>query len=194
MKKKQDDKLKFIYVGYLDDIHKGVNVLLDGIEKFIEENPNLDIFFEFCGEGPLESRLKKLQIKYPNFIKYNGYISNEKIPEYYKRNDVFLFTSRREPFGRVLIEALASNLIIICSKTFGSIEVLKNKDFAFFLNKLDPEKIKEKIVNIYDLWLNNPKKFTKLQNSAKEYALQNYSFMIELNMFKQFINDIYKKR
>lgn len=193
MQKKQNNALNFIYVGYLDDIHKGVDVLLDGIEKVIEEYPNLDIFFEFCGEGPLESRLKLLQKKYPEFIRYNGYISNEKISEYYERNDVFLFTSRREPFGRVLIEALASNLVIICTKTFGSIEVLKNKKFAFFIQDLNSNLIKDKIFFIFNLWREKNKQFWELQKSTKKYALENFSFNIELKMFKELIKYIIKE-
>jgi len=192
MVKKQDQKLNFIYVGYLDDIHKGVNVLLDGIEKIIEKDHKLDLFFEFCGEGPLENRLKKLQEKFPGYIRYNGYVNNEIISDYYKRNDVFLFTSRREPFGRVLIEALASNLLIICTKTFGSIEVLKNKKFAFFLNDLDADLIKDKIIGILELWKEKIKDLRELQKLAKIYAFQNFDFKIELEMFKELISKIMK--
>ena len=190
---KQREILNFIYVGYLDDIHKGVNILLDGIEKVIRENQNLEFFFEFCGEGPLEFRLKKLEKKYPEFIRYNGYISNDKISEYYKRNDVFLFTSRREPFGRVLIEALASNLIIICTKTFGSIEILKNKKFAFFIQDLNSDLIRDKILFTFNLWRENNKQFRELQKSSKTHALENYSLNTELKMFKELIEKIIKE-
>lgn len=190
---KSDDRLNFIYVGYLDDVHKGIAVLLDGIEKIIKEKPNLKIFFEFCGAGPLESRLKSLEKKYPEYIKYNGYINNRRIFEYYKRNDVFLFTSRREPFGRVMIEALASKLLILCTKTYGSIEVLKDKKFAYFIPKLNSENIKNKIYLIYQFWEEELNNFRELQELAQNYAYQNYSFLKELNMFKMLIDRIYKK-
>jgi len=192
IKEKQDEVLNFIYVGYLDDIHKGVGILLNGIEKVIEEYPNFNIFFEFCGEGPLESKLVKLQKIYPSFIKYNGYISNEKISEYYKRNDVLLFTSRREPFGRVIIEALASNLVIICTKTIGTVEILKNKKFAFFLRKLNSDVIREKIYFIYKLWKEQKLEFRRLQAATKIYAFQNYSSTEEINIFRKLFNNIRK--
>ena len=147
--KKQKNVLNFLYVGELIDIPKGFGVLIKGINQFLEENKNLKVFFEFCGLGPLDSKLKELERKFPNYIKYHGYVSNDIIPEIYKRNDVFLFSSRREPFPRVIMEALAGNLIILCSKTIGSIELLKGKEFAFFLEELTPEEIKEKILEIY---------------------------------------------
>jgi len=190
LEKRQSQTLKCIYVGNIDDVHKGVDILLDGIKKVIEENKNLRIFFEFCGKGPLESQVIELQNTYPKYVRYNGYISYDNIPEFYKRNDVFLFTSRREPFGRVIIEALAAELIIICSKTIGSIEILKGKDFAFFLQDLDANIIKEKICEIYNMWLKNPDKFIQLKKFAKEYAFQNYSVSQEILLFKNLIEKI----
>ncbi|KKN66575.1 hypothetical protein LCGC14_0469900 [marine sediment metagenome] len=187
---KSNNHLNFIYVGYLDDVHKGVGVLLDGIENIILENPHLKIFFEFCGVGPLEHKLRLLEKNHPKYIKYNGYINNERISEYYKRNDVLLFTSRREPFGRVLVEALASELLIICTHTYGSDEVLKDKRFAYFIPKLNSENIKRKIYDVYDLWEKNPHKFQKFQEMAKNYAYSQYSFSKELSMFRNLINKI----
>jgi len=189
---KSDITLNFVYIGYLDDPHKGVGVLVDAIEKLLDENLNMKIFFEFCGMGPLESRLRELERKYPNYVKFHGYISNEEIPDYYKRNDVFLFTSRREPFPRVLMEALAAKLIIICSKTIGSIELLKQKAFSFFFRKLSPGAIKDRIVEVYKLWIKNPNRIKELQNSARIYIFNNYSFDIEIEEFKSLINRIYR--
>lgn len=182
--------LHFIYVGHLDDTHKGVGVLLKAIEELLVEKKNIKIVFEFCGAGPLEPRLINLQKRFPEFILYNGYISNDQIADFYKKNDIFLFTSRREPLGRVIIEALASKLVIICTLTYGSIEILKKQDFAFFIHNLTPQAIKEKILEVYNLWDTDQIKIEDLQESAKNYALQNYSLIIELEKFKILFNKI----
>jgi len=192
IEKRRKGTLNFIYVGYLDNIHKGVGVLLNGIEKTLEENKNRKIFFEFCGTGPLEEKLKKLEGIYPQYIKYNGHVDYDKIPKFYNKNDVFLFSSRREPFGRVIIEALASNLIIVCSKTIGSVEILKGKEFAFFIKDLTPESFQKKICEIYDLWKSDPLKFKELQKSARNFAIRNYSFSKEIEMFKDLFDNIIK--
>ena len=189
-KKESKNILKFIYIGFLDNFHKGVSILIKGIELFLKENNDLRIFFEFCGIGPLESRLRELEKRFPDYIKYHGYIDNNLISGYYKRNDVFLFCSRREPFGRVLVEALAAKLVIVCTKTFGSIEILKGKEFAFFVQNLNEKAIKNKIYEVYDLWRNDTERFKELQKSAKKYAFQNYSFSKELEMFKTLIEKI----
>jgi len=184
---KVSDILNFVYIGYLDDIHKGVNVLIDAINQFLKENKDLKIFFEICGMGPLESKIRTLEQKYPEHIKFHGYISNDLIPEYYKKGDVYLFTSRVEPFPRTIMEALGAGLLIICNKTIGSIELLKKNEFAFFIHRLTSEAIKEKIYEIYNLWVQNPEKFRYLQEKAKEYVTEFHSFNVELKSFKNLI-------
>ena len=192
LEKKRDDILKFVYLGFLDDIHKGVGVLLKAIEEFLNENKNLNVFFEIIGIGPLKPEVKRLEKKFPKFLKYLGYLNKEELGEALKRNDIFLFSSRKEPFGRVIIESLAGELIIICTKTVGSIEILRGKNFAFFLKKLNLKEFKENIMILYKEWIKNPKKIRDLQILAKQYALSKYSISKEIKMFKDFFDRITK--
>ncbi len=189
---KSPNVLKFIYIGYLDDIHKGIHVLGEAIDEFLKDHDNFKILFEFCGMGPLEGKIKALEKKYPNFVKFNGYIRNDLVPEFYKKSDIYLFTSRVEPFPRALMEALGAGLLVICSKTIGSVELLKKKPFAFFLNELNISSIKDKILEVYNLWEKDPRTVYKLQQLAKNYVFDNYSFEIEISMFRELINRINK--
>jgi glycosyltransferase involved in cell wall biosynthesis len=191
---KNEKMLNFLYVGNLDDEHKGVGVLLNAIEKFLDRKEGSKLYFEFCGMGPLESELLKLQKKFPKYLKYHGYVNNDKIPQYYKKNDVLLFPSRREPFGRVIIEALASKLIILCNKTYGTVEILSGKEFSFFFRDLSSDAIIEKIYEIHQLWKMDINKFRELRKAAKEYAFQNYDLSREVEIFKKLIADIFKNR
>lgn len=191
---KNSEILNFLYIGYLDDEHKGVGILLEGIKEFLLENKYLNIFFEFCGKGPLEPELKKLERTFPHFIKFHGYIDNIEIPNYYAKNDIFLFTSRREPFPRTIMEALAGECIILCTKTIGSVELLDNKNFGFFLDNLSPTNIKNSLEEIYHFWKKNPQKIKYLQKKAMKFVKQNYSIQNELNEFKELISYIFKNK
>ena len=190
VEKERKELLKFCYIGHIDDIHKGVGVLSKGIEILLEKEKDLKLFFEFCGTGPLSSKVINLENRFPDFVKYYGYISNDKIHNYYKSNDVFLFSSRREPFPRAIMEALAAKLIVISSKTIGSIELLQGKKFSFFIEELTPEAIKEKVLEVYNLWKQNQSKFRELQNLAKEFVFQNYSSSKEIESFRSLIDKI----
>lgn len=193
-KYKSDEVLNFVYIGYLDSAHKGIDILLEAIRELIQENKERKFFFEFCGMGPLEQEVEFLAKEHPELVQFRGYISNEKIQEYYKKNDVFLFTSRREPFPRTIMEALAGGLIVLSSKTIGSIELLKGKEFAYFFNNLTPNEIKKTMIKIYNLWERDFEEFKQLQNLARDYVFKNYSFQKELNEFKQLFNDISLRR
>lgn len=187
---KDKNVLKYIYIGYLDDVHKGIGQLIKAIDKLLSTSKDMDISFEICGMGPLSAEVKELEKKYPKYIQFNGYVSNELVPDYYKRGDVYLFTSRREPFPRTLMEALAANLVILCSKTIGSVELLRDKEFAFFLKELDHNIIIREIEQIYKLWKENPGEIKKLQKKAKNYVFKNYSTVKEIQAFKDLIGKI----
>ncbi|MFX1409537.1 MAG: glycosyltransferase family 4 protein [Promethearchaeota archaeon] len=186
--KRRNPKLKIIYVGALNDEHKGVGVLIKAIEQLLDQYQDIKISFEFYGFGPLELEVKRLIQRFPQFIKLFGYIEYKTLVNAYKTNDVFISSSRREPFGRVIIEALAGKLIVICSKTFGSIDILKGKDFAFFLEELSPQEIIEKIMMVYKIWSEKPEEFLRLQNSANKYVFETYSMSREIEMFKEIID------
>jgi len=192
IEKKKEDVLKFVYLGFLDDLHKGVGVLLKAIEEFLNENKNLKVSFEIIGIGPLKPEVERLEKRFPKFLKYLGYLNKEELGEALKRNDVLLFSSRKEPFGRVIIESLAAELIIICTQTVGSIEILRGKKFAFFLKKLGNKEFKENIMRLYKEWIKNPEKIRDLQKLAKQYALSEYSIDREIKMFKDFFDRITK--
>jgi len=55
---------------------------------------------------------------------------------------------------------------------------------------LTSELIKEKILEIYNLWNSKPEEFKQLQVSAKNFVFENYSFSKELEMFKELIDKI----
>jgi len=51
-----------------------------------------------------DGMMKKLENKHPEHIKYHGYVSNEKMPEIYKKNDVIFFSKKtisKSNYGRV---------------------------------------------------------------------------------------------
>lgn len=192
--KKNDNYLNFIYIGHFDDEHKGVNVLLKGIKLFLIDNKGLPVRFEFCGKGPLESNIRSLEKEFPNHIIFSGYIEHNQILKYYGKNDVFLFTSRVEPFPRTIMEALAGRLLILASKTIGSIELLLMKDFGFFLSNLKPEDIKQKLIEIYKIWKHKPERIRSLQKGAQRYVFNNYTIEKEIEGFRELIRQIKKHK
>ncbi len=76
------------------------------VEKSIEEFLDLNLGGSkyVVGDGP---DLAKLKAKYPQ-VKFAGYKSGEELACYFASADVFVFPSRTDTFGLVILEALAS--------------------------------------------------------------------------------------
>ena len=83
------------------------------------------------GQGPLEASLKQLaqDLGIASSVIFTGNVPNAK--RYFKAFDVFALTSDHEPFGMVLLEAMAAGLPIICSDCGGGREVVRDTGRLF---------------------------------------------------------------
>lgn len=83
------------------------------------------------GSGPLEQQLKILvkDLQIESQVQFLGQVPDAK--RFFKAFDMFALTSDREPFGMVLLEAMAAELPIICSDCGGGAEVVKDVGLLF---------------------------------------------------------------
>lgn len=69
-----------------------------------------------------------------------------RINKYYAASDVFVFPTRYEPYGLVIIEAMASGIPVVTSKIAGAAEIMTDGyDGMLLLNPENPNEIAEKI-------------------------------------------------
>ncbi|MGC8490822.1 MAG: glycosyltransferase family 4 protein [Syntrophobacteraceae bacterium] len=92
------------------------------VEKSIEDFLNLEIEGSkyVVGDGPDLSRLKA---KYPH-VRFTGYKSGEELANYYASADVFVFPSRTDTFGLVMLEAAASGVPVAAYPVRGPLDVV----------------------------------------------------------------------
>lgn len=90
------------------------------IEAFLEADANCRKWV--VGDGPHLARLKK---RYPS-AKYWGCLRGEELASVYAQADVFVFPSRTDTFGMVMIEALASGVPVAAYPVEGPIDVIPN--------------------------------------------------------------------
>jgi glycosyltransferase involved in cell wall biosynthesis len=102
---------KYLYVGRVSK------------EKNIEAFLDLDINGEkiVIGDGPILERLKK---KYP-FVSFYGKKLGNDLAHAYAMADYFVFPSKSDTFGIVILEALASGLPVISYPVTGPIDILE---------------------------------------------------------------------
>ena len=73
------------------------------------------------GDGPYLDELKR---KYP-YINYAGYKSGRELAEYYANADVFVFPSKTDTFGVVMLEAMACGTPIAAYPVTGPIDIIE---------------------------------------------------------------------
>jgi glycosyltransferase involved in cell wall biosynthesis len=89
---------------------------------------NIDAFLDLdlpgtkvvCGVGPLEETLKA---RYPQ-VRWMGVLPRDQLAKVYGAADVFVFPSRSETFGLVMLEAMAAGTPVAAFPVDGPLEVL----------------------------------------------------------------------
>lgn len=102
--------------------------------------------------------IKKLNLQYKIFT-----VPYEKdIHKYYQLMDVFLMTSREDPFPLVNLEAMVNGIPVICFKDSGGSEELVDASSGFVVPYADTEKMAQKVKDIFS----QPKLKDKLSKGA----------------------------
>lgn len=100
-----------------------------------------------------------------------GYVDHEEIPEYYKLGDVFVFASKTETQGLVLLEALASGLPVVALKWKGVKDVLKGCEGAILLDEENEEVFAKTLREI----LTNTRLKNELSRKGREFVKREWS-------------------
>ncbi|PKR90140.1 alpha-mannosyltransferase [Pleomorphomonas diazotrophica] len=103
-----------------------INVGRVAVEKNLEAFLALDLPGSkvVVGDGPQRASLEK---RYPQ-VHFAGIMIGEELARAYASADVFVFPSRTDTFGNVLLEALASGLPVAAYPVMGPLDILGDSD------------------------------------------------------------------
>jgi glycosyltransferase involved in cell wall biosynthesis len=112
----QSDDLLLLTVQRLAPI-KRVDVLLQVMARVIVQDRR--VILVVGGQGEEESRLRAIarDLSIEDNVRFVGYISSDRLAEYFASADVFVFHSLLETFGIVFAQAMASGLPIVAAST-----------------------------------------------------------------------------
>jgi glycosyltransferase involved in cell wall biosynthesis len=150
--KKDDDKVRILFVGVLDE-SKGLNDILDIFPELIKlSKRKLELII--CGIGNLEKKVIEMSKSLP--IKYLGQVSNLNLPEIYRKSDIFCGPSKdiysmgfkrwEEGFGFVFVESMASGLPIVTNDCGAIKEVVGDDNFVN--RQGDKKKLKDSLLEL----------------------------------------------
>ena len=121
-------------VGNVGRLHpdKDQATLIRGFAQALPQLPAGSLL-AIMGSGRLESSLKALaaELGVSASVRFLGQVAQGR--RYFKAFDVFALTSDHEPFGMVLLEAMAAGVPVICSDCGGGREVVGESEWLFAL-------------------------------------------------------------
>ena len=166
---RMEDRLKHpstLTMGTLSRV-KGIDVLIKAVPLIRKEFPNLHIYI--AGKsGNEESNLKKLvkELNIEENVEFLGFVSGGKKYDYFKSVDVYVHPSRYEPFGVVLLEAMACGRPVIASKVGGIPFVVEDGKTGLLFESENIEELAKKVI----LLLRDKELQTKMGEAGRERA------------------------
>jgi glycosyltransferase involved in cell wall biosynthesis len=145
---------------------KNLDFLITGL-RLIKEKSAVRFKCVLIGNGPEREHLQELIDSYSlhEVVHLIGSVAPEKMPGYYLASDLFVFSSRSETQGMVLLEAMAGKCPVVCIRSSGTDDVIVDA-YNGFKTPEDIEKWAGKVIEL----LENKEMRTTMQKNAYLYA------------------------
>ena len=146
--------------------NKRIDLLIRAFSESLKHIPELRL--TVVGDGPELNNLKELcvNLKISNKVTFAGQLIGKKINELHQTHGIFVSASRVETFGIVLIEAMATGMPVVSTKSGGP------EDFVDEINGMLCESggIKNAILQVHA----NYEKYNPVE--IRKYVFDNYSY------------------
>jgi glycosyltransferase involved in cell wall biosynthesis/predicted metal-dependent phosphoesterase TrpH len=114
-------ELKVLYAGRMTR-EKGVDLLAESFLRAHRTDPRLHLLL--AGGGPEEEALRARLGERATFL---GWLQGEDLSRAYASADIFLFCSRTDTYGQVILEAAASGLPVVAVAAGGPASLIENR-------------------------------------------------------------------
>ena len=159
------DRPVLVHVGRVAH-EKNIDFLLQVLQRVRVAVP--EVLLMIVGEGPARRHLERLarQLGVQSSVLFLGYLDREReLLDCYSAGDVFVFASRTETQGLVLLESMALGVPVVALAEMGTRDILAPGRGALVARE-DPEDFAAKVLQL----LRNPGLRKALAIDAREYA------------------------
>jgi glycosyltransferase involved in cell wall biosynthesis len=159
------DRPTLVHVGRIAH-EKNIDFLLRMFARVVKSKP--ETMLVVAGEGPAlehcKSYVESLQLSAS--VRFVGYLSRDReLPDCYNAGDLFVFSSKTETQGLVLLEAMACGTPVVSTAYMGTADIVKPERGA----RVAPDN-EEGFANLVVELLNDPARRRAMTEQAREYA------------------------
>ena len=142
------DQVMLLVAGRVSE-DKGVHTAVEAVGRLQDERLHLTI----AGTGPNDyrTRLESLaeQFGVSEQVTFTGWLPREEIPDVMKSADILLLpTTHTEPFARVVLEGMASGLLVIGSDIGGTPEIVRHEETGLLFRPGDSDHLAQQIKRV----------------------------------------------
>jgi spore coat protein SA len=130
-------------------------------------------FFGGAAKTAYEQELINLAEPVNDAIVFTGYLSHDKLKYLYSAADIVTFPSIwPEPFGLVMLEAMASGTCLLASAVGGIPEVVENGSDGILVAPADADALARAVCTILD----NPEKMRRMETAARQKIITSFTW------------------
>ena len=161
----QEESFHIVSIANL--VPKKNHILLVEVMKILKARGD-NVTMEVLGFGPLMDMLvtKTKEYGLEELLFFRGSVGD--VPQRLKNADLYVHPASYEPFGLVLLEAMASGLPVVSLDGYGNRELMKEGENGFMLPaNATPEMFAEKILRL----MKNVEEREQMGRNAREFSL-----------------------
>ncbi len=189
------DKVVCIYAGYNANVNKGAidndnygnrNILFVGVDWERKGGPVLIEAFKSVLKVYPDARLTivgcspKIDVQNCEII---GRVKIDDVAQFYRKASVFCLPTNEEPFGIVLLEAMAHKLPVVATDIGAIPDFILNEENGYRVKPNNVEQLTNALVNL----IGNPEKCRKFGERGCNIITERYSWGKVGNMLKRHI-------
>ena len=165
---KSDDEVLLLSVSRLSK-EKNLYFLMEAL-LYIKENTDLNFKCLIAGDGSEKNNLEQYIIdnQLTDYVELIGTVDHQEISKYYNLADLFIFASKSETQGMVLLEAMAGATPVVAVRSSGIDDVIKNGYNGYKVSE-DIEVWSEKVIKL----MRSQELLEEMSHNAYQYAQDN---------------------
>jgi len=167
---RDDASPTLLYHGRVDE-RKGAVDMIDALAKLPDA-----VRLIMSGIGPdveaVEKRIDALGVE--DRVEMTGYAPYDTVPDVYHQGDVFVSPTYAEGFSNTILEAMASGVPIVSTKTVGVVDCLRHEDNALLVSPGEPDELAEALHRMIE----DDDLRTRLAGDALEECQSTYAWSV----------------
>jgi len=126
--------------------NKGYDLLVQAFAETKKREPKAQLYLAVGGEK-MDSNEREIldhckaiatELQIQDSVHFSGFVADEDLADIYRAADVFVLSSRYEPFGMTAVEAMACGTPVVATTHGGLYRVLRFGVDGLFADTLDP--------------------------------------------------------